>query len=170
MTLIETARLRLRQMNRADAPFILELLNDPAFIRFIADRGVRTIADAEQYIINGPLTSYQRNGFGLYIVELKVNGTPIGMCGLIRRDGLEDVDIGYALLERFRAQGYASEAAAAVLDYGRDTVGLKRIVAITSVDNDNSINVLKKLGFKFEKLVTLPGSEEEINLFGMNFA
>jgi RimJ/RimL family protein N-acetyltransferase len=165
MPLIETPRLSIRRLTEDDAPFILELLNEPAFIRFIADRGVRTLDDARRYLVDGPFTMYERCGFGLFAVELKQTGVPIGMCGLLKRDALDGVDLGYALFERHWGQGYASEAAAAVIDYGRKTHGLERILAITSQDNDASINVLQKLGFRFEKLITLPGDDEEINLF-----
>jgi RimJ/RimL family protein N-acetyltransferase len=165
MSLIETERLSIRRMNEADAPFILELVNEPAFIKNIADRGVRNLDDARNYIANGPLAMYERYGFGLFAVELKESGEPIGMCGLLKRDSLEDVDLGYAIFERHWGKGYASEAARAVVDYGRKTFGLKRILAITSQDNDGSINVLKKMGFQFEKLITMPGDDEEINLF-----
>jgi ribosomal-protein-alanine N-acetyltransferase len=165
MTLIETQRLSIRRLVEADAPFILELLNEPAYIKNIGDRGVRNLDDARGYIINGPTAMHERYGFGLLAVELKEFGVPIGMCGLIKRDALEDVDLGYAILERYRNKGYASEAAAAVIDYGRTTFGLKRIVAITAQDNQGSINVLQKMGFHFEKLITLPGEDEEINLF-----
>jgi [ribosomal protein S5]-alanine N-acetyltransferase len=153
---LETERLTIRHFTRDDADFILELLNEPAFIQNIADRGVRTTDDALRYLENGPLNSYQKYGFGLYAVTLKESGVSIGMCGLIKRDSLEDVDIGYAILERFGAKGYATEAAAAVLAYGYNVLALKRIVAITAPDNDRSINVLQKIGLKFAGLVYLP--------------
>jgi RimJ/RimL family protein N-acetyltransferase len=167
MPLLETQRLSIRRLVAEDAPFILELVNEPAFIKNIADRGVRNLDDARKYIADGPTAMYERFGFGLFAVELKESGIPIGMCGLIKRDSLEDVDLGYAFFERHWGKGYASEAAAAVIDYGHKTFGLKRIVAITSQDNQGSINVLEKMGFRFEKLITLPGDTEEINLFAL---
>lgn len=168
MSLIETERLSIRRLNEDDAPFILELVNEPAFIKNIADRGVRNLDDARQYIANGPLAMYERYGFGLFAVELKESGVPIGMCGLLKRDSLEDVDLGYAIFERYWGKGYASEAARSVIDYGRKAFGLKRILAITAQDNDGSINVLKKMCFQFEKLITMPGDDEEINLFALD--
>ena len=165
---LETERLIIRKLNVDDAAFIFELVNDPDWLRFIGDRGVRTLEDAGKYILNGPMAMYERVGFGLYLVELKSNGTPIGMCGLIKREGLDDVDIGFAYLPQFRAQGYAYEAASAVLAYGRREFGLKRIVAITSVDNERSIQLLEKLGFAFEKLIKLPGDDEELKLFAID--
>src|SRR5689334_9484170 len=165
MQILETERLIIRQLTNEDGEFILELLNEPAFIRNIADRGVRTVEDAQAYIHNGPVASYEKNGFGLFAVELKETGAPIGMCGLIRRDVLPDVDIGYALLERYWNKGYAYEAAAAVLNYGYTVVGLKRIVAITALDNDASAKVLEKIGLRFESIVDLPGIGGESKLF-----
>lgn len=167
MPLLETQRLSIRRLVEDDAPFILELVNEPAFIKNIADRGVRNLDDARKYIADGPVAMYGRYGFGLFAVELKDSGVPIGMCGLLKRDSLEDVDLGYALFERYWGKGYASEAAAAVIDYGRKTFGLKRILAITAQHNQGSINVLEKMGFRFEKLITLPGDAEEINLFAL---
>lgn len=164
-TILETERLSLRKFVLDDAAFILELVNDPDWLRFIGDRGVRTLDDARNYLRNGPLAMYERVGFGLYLVERKSDGVPLGMCGLIKREGLDDVDIGFAYLPQYRAQGYAFEAAAATLVYGRQTFGLKRIVAITSLDNNRSIQLLEKLGFAFEKLIKLPGDDEELKLF-----
>jgi RimJ/RimL family protein N-acetyltransferase len=165
MKVLETERLIIRHLTPEDGEFILELLNESSFIRNIADRGVRTVEDAQAYIQNGPAESYAKNGFGLFAVELKQTGLPIGMCGLIRRDVLPDVDIGYALLERYWNKGYAQEAAAAVLNYGYKTIGLKRIVAITALDNDASANVLEKIGLQFDSIVDLPGHGGESKLF-----
>jgi RimJ/RimL family protein N-acetyltransferase len=164
---LETERLRLRELTAEDAPFILELLNDPDFIRYIADRGVRTEAQAREYIAKGPAASYAANGFGLLLVQLKHEGTPIGVCGLIRREGLEDVDVGFAFLPAYRVKGYAHEAARAVLAHGREALGLGRIVAIVSPDNERSIRLLEKLGMRFEQMVTLPGDDEEIRLYAL---
>jgi RimJ/RimL family protein N-acetyltransferase len=165
MRILETERLFIRHLRQDDAEFMLELLNEPGFIRNIADRGVRTIEDAQAYIQNGPLASYETNGFGLFAVELKGTGITIGMCGLIRREALPDVDIGYALLERYWNRGYAQEAAAAVLAYGYNIIGLKRIVAITAPDNDASAKVLEKIGLQFERIINLPDHGGESKLF-----
>src|SRR5580704_19126608 len=155
--MIESERLSLRRLNAGDAEFILELLNDPSFIQNIGDRGVRTVADACRYIANGPVASYEKFGFGLYLVQIKESGVPIGICGLLKRESLEDVDVGFAFLPAFRQKGYAFESAAAVMQYGRDVLRLNRIVAITSAENEGSIRVLEKLGMRFEKIVNLPG-------------
>jgi RimJ/RimL family protein N-acetyltransferase len=165
---IETDRLALRPLTVDDAAFIFELVNDPDWLRFIGDRGVRTLEDARNYILNGPVAMYERVGFGLYLVELKSDSTPIGMCGLIKREGLDDVDLGFAYLPKYRAQGYAYEAASAVQAYGRQTLGLKHIVAITAVDNEPSIRLLEKLGFVFEKTIRLPNDDEELKLFAIS--
>jgi len=164
MRILETERLVIRHLEQADAAFILELLNQPSFIRFIADRGVRTLADAEDYILHGPVASYAKHGFGLFAVELRETGDPIGMCGLIKREVLPDVDLGYALLERYWKKGYAQEAAAAVLAYGK-SIGLQRIIAITAPDNDASAKVLEKIGLHFDRVIQLPTLGGESKLF-----
>ena len=166
MTVLETERLLLQYLSTQDAEFILELLNDPAFIRNIGDRGVRTIDGANSYILNGPVASYAKNGFGLYLVKLKETNESIGMCGLIRRDTLEDVDIGYAFLPKFWSKGYAVEAARAVKEYAKNAIGLNRIVAIVDPENEGSIRVLEKIGLQFEKMIRLSEDDIELKLFG----
>ncbi|ASI78833.1 MULTISPECIES: GNAT family N-acetyltransferase [Bacillus cereus group] len=166
MIVLETERLTLRWLDIKDAPFILELVNDPAWIQFIGNKGVRTLEDATNYIVNGPIDMYNKLGFGLYLVERKEDLTPLGMCGLIKRDSLEDVDIGFAFLEEFRSKGYGYESASAVIDYGVQNLGLKRIVAITTIDNINSGKLLEKVGLKFEEIISDSG--EDLKLFGYN--
>jgi RimJ/RimL family protein N-acetyltransferase len=161
---LETGRLSLSWLAAEDAPFILELLTQPSFVQYIGDRGVRDLDSARGYIENVRV-SYARFGFGLYRVTVKTTGEAVGMCGLLRRDGLDDVDIGYALLERHWGHGYAYEAAAAVIEYGTHTLHLPRIVAITAPDNVASINLLEKLGLRFERMMRLPGHEDESRLF-----
>lgn len=168
--ILETERLRLREFNLGDAAFFLELVNAPSWLQYIGDRGVRTIADAENYLLNGSIQSYRTFGFGFYLVELKAGGTPIGTCGLVQREGLDDIDIGFALLPQFAGQGYGFEAAAATLRYAREVLGFSRIVAITTVDNQASIRVLEKIGLVYEKRVRLPRDEEELLLFGVSDA
>jgi ribosomal-protein-alanine N-acetyltransferase len=126
---------------------------------------VRTLEDARSYILRVPVASYEKNGFGLYLVLLEESGESIGMCGLIKRDGLEDVDIGYAFLPKFWSKGYALEAALAVRDYARDVIGLKRLVAITDPENQGSIRLLEKIGLKYEKMVRLSEDDIELKLF-----
>ena len=157
MTVLETERLSLRRFTVEDAGFILTLLNEPAFLRYIGDKKVRSLDNARQYILNGPVASYKRHGFGLNCVELRESRTPIGMCGLLKREELPDPDIGFALLPEYRNQGLAYEAAEAVL---KDASDLPRILAITSLDNEASINLLQRLGFRFEKIVKSPGGEQ----------
>ena len=166
MTVLETERLSLRQLTNDDSLFILELLNEPSFIQNIGDRNVRTIEDARAYILNGPVTSYEKNGFGLYLVVLKETNDSIGMCGLIKRDGLEDVDIGYALLPKFWSKGYAVEAARAVKEYAKDVIGLKRLVAIVDPANEGSIRVLEKIGLQYEKMIRLSADDIDLKLYG----
>jgi RimJ/RimL family protein N-acetyltransferase len=164
--ILETERLLLRQLTTDDAEFILELLNDPSFIRNIGDRNVRTIDDACSYILNGPVASYAKNGFGLYLVVLKETNESIGMCGLIKRDALEDVDIGYALLPRYWSKGYAFEAARATKEYARKVIGLNRIIAIVDPVNAGSIRVLEKIGLYYETMVRLSADDIDLKLFG----
>src|SRR5215218_8845566 len=131
VSMIETQRLFVRRITVDDAPFILTLLNEPSFLQYIGDKQVRNLEDARQYILNGPIASYERHGFGLLLVELRDTQTPIGMCGILQRQELPDPDIGFALLPGFWNKGFAFEAASAVLNDGPD-----RVLAITSLDND----------------------------------
>ncbi len=164
--ILETERLTVREFTPGDAEFILALLNDPAFIANIADKGVRTIEAARDYLIAGPIASYARFGFGLWRVALKSNDWPIGMCGLIQRDGLDDVDIGYAFLPEFRTRGYALEVASAVRDCARSRFHLKRLVAVVKADNERSVRLLQKLGMRFERRVRLSPNDVELDLMG----
>ena len=165
LKVLETERLVLRRFEPDDAQFILELVNDSDWLRFIGDKSVRNLEDARGYIRKGPMDMYARHGFGLYCVELKADATPIGMCGLLKRDTLEDVDIGFAFLPRFRSQGYGREAAQATLAYGADVLGLKRIVATTTPDNDASGRLLGKIGLRFERMFAVPGEDREVRLY-----
>jgi RimJ/RimL family protein N-acetyltransferase len=162
---IETPRLVLHRLTTDDAEFILELLNEPSFLRYIGDKGVRTREDACRYILSGPLASYDRFGFGLYRVQRKDTGEPIGMCGLLKRETLEDVDVGFAFLPRSWSKGFAFESASAVLAHGRETWGLKRVLAITSPDNEASIRLLAKLGFRLERMARLTRDSPEVKVF-----
>ena len=165
---IETERLILRPLTEGDAGFIFDLVNDPSFIQYIGDRNVRTLDDAKRYITSGPIASYVKNGFGLYRVELKETGEPIGMCGLIRRSMLNDVDIGYAYLPRYWSKGYAIEAALAMKQYAREVIGLKRMVAVVDPQNTGSIRLLEKLGMTFERMVKLAEDDIELKLFSID--
>lgn len=165
MIILETKRLRLREVEENDAEFIREVLNEPAFIRFVADRGVRTREDALEYIQSKIWPSYREFGFGFYIVELKTTHEAVGMCGLIKRENLEDVDIGYSILQKFWRSGYAFEAAAALMCHGREQFGLARVVAFTAPDNLSSIRLLEKLGLRYEKTIQLPGYDSESKMF-----
>ena len=168
MQVLETERLIIRYLSDDDAEFMLELLNDPAFIQNIGDRKIRSLNGARTYIQNGPVASYAKHGFGLYLVQLKETGESIGICGLIRRDQLDDVDIGYAFLPKFWSQGYAIESARAIKQYAHDVIGLKRMVAITDPSNAGSVHVLEKLGMKFEKMVRLAADDIELKLFSID--
>jgi RimJ/RimL family protein N-acetyltransferase len=162
---LETRRLTIRPFELNDAAFILRLLNEPSFIANIADKGVRDIEGAQRYLLEGPLESYRRHGFGLYRIGLKEQDTPIGMAGLLKRDYLADIDLGYALLPEFCGCGYAQEAAAAVLAFARESLAVERFCAIVNESNLSSIKLLGKLGFAASGSVCPPGTTEELKLF-----
>ena len=163
--MLETKRLTLRELRVDDAPFMLELLNDPEFLRNIGDRNVRTLEDARRQIEEKYLDHYARHGFGIYLVVRKRDGAAIGMCGLVNRDALDDVDIGYATLPAYRRRGYTLEAARATIDYAHRTLGLDRVVAMTWLDNDASARLLEKLGMQYERTIRLAEGEEKSRLF-----
>ena len=169
MKILETERLILREIIETDDEFVLDLLNQPSFIKYIGDRNVRTIEQSREFIENRYRQSYRVNGFGLYAVELKSEirnlKSQIGICGFVKRDSLPDADIGFAFLPQFCGKGYALESANAVMKYGRDVLGLARVLAITSQDNESSGRLLEKIGFKFESLIKMPPDTEELKLF-----
>ena len=165
MNIPTTDRLLITELTTTDAVFILELVDSPGWLEFIGDRGIKTIPDAENYIVNGPMASYQKNGFGLYRLALKQTGISIGICGLIKRDTLDHPDIGFALLPSYTGKGYALEAASVILQYERETLGIKKIAAITLEKNHRSIQLLAKLGLLFEKKIKFEGKKEELMLF-----
>lgn len=170
VNVIETDRLALRHLSPADdAAFMLDLLNQPSFIQNVGDRGVRTLDEARTYISNGAVASYERHGFGLYLTVVKSTGEAAGLCGLVKREGLDDVDIGFAFLPRFWGKGYCVEAASAVTAYARDVLGLERLVAITVPGNEPSIRVLQKIGLAFERMVRLGAEGVDLNLFSVDF-
>jgi len=164
--ILETPRLVLREFTHEDDAFVLRLLNEPSWLRFIGDRGVRTLPDARRYLDDGPRRSYARNGFGLWCVVPKGGDAPVGMCGLLRRDTLADVDVGFAFLPEAWGRGYARESAAAVLDHARDVLGLRRVLAITDPENAASIRVLERVGMLREGTVRMPGESIDLLLFG----
>ena len=166
---LRTDRLLLRHMAVSDAAFMLDLLNDESWIRFIGDRGVRTLDQARDYILNGPVEMVERLGFGFYVVESKESGCPLGVCGLAKRDFLDDVDIGYAFAPQCRGQGYAFEAASRVLVHAKNDIGLRRVVATVRPDNAASIRLLVKLGLRFEHALDRPEGGD-LHLFGMEIA
>ncbi len=165
MVVLQTERLSLRRLTIDDAAFILELVNDPAWIRFIGDKGVRTLRDAESYILNGPVDMYARLGFGLYLVELKQCRRPVGLCGLLKRAELDDVDLGFAIHADFRQRGFAYESAKAVMTHARSVLGVAQVLAITSPDNEASGRLLENLGFYFERMMRLGAEVTEVRMW-----
>jgi RimJ/RimL family protein N-acetyltransferase len=168
MIVLETERLMLRHAELDDAAFVLRLLNEPSFLQFIGDRGVRTLDDAAKYIAERLIASYARNGFGLWVVERKDAEGPIGISGLVRRDALPDPDIGFAFLPEFWSRGYAYESADGVKRFALDSLSLPRLLAITNADNTGSIRIVEKLGLTFQRMMSLPGDDKEIKLFALD--
>ncbi|HSD35826.1 MAG TPA: GNAT family N-acetyltransferase [Alphaproteobacteria bacterium] len=167
MTPIETERLTLRRLTPEDADFIRMLVNDPDWLRHIGDRGVRTAADARAYIRDGPMRMYAAHGFGLYAVLRKPDGAMMGLCGIIKRDTLPDFDLGFAFLPPYRGQGYAREAAQAAIAQAREDFRLRRLLAITSLDNARSIRLLEGLGFRFERVIKQSPQDPGTRLYAM---
>ena len=168
MKILETNRTILREVTKDDAEFILDLLNQSSFIKYIGDRNVRTIEQAREYIESRFAANYQKFGFGMWAVELKETNAAVGICGFVKRDSLPDADIGFAFLPQFEGKGYALESAVGVMKYGRENLSLTRILAVTSQDNEKSGKLLKKVGLKFERLIILPGDSAELKLFSRN--
>ncbi len=168
MKTLETTRLIIDELRSEDASFMLEMLNDPNFIRYVADRGVRTEEAARAYLHDRVIASYKEHGFGMGAVRLKDSGETIGMCGLVNRDGLEDIDIGYGFLPKSRGKGYALEAGLAVMEMGREDFGLHRILAIIHPANTGSRALAEKMGMHFESMIRLTPDEEEICLYAWN--
>jgi ribosomal-protein-alanine N-acetyltransferase len=166
----ETARVRLRELTDGDAAFILELVNEPAWLRFIGDRNVHSLEDARGYIARGPVASYAKHGFGLWAVDLRETGEPLGMCGLIRRESLPHVDLGFAFLARHRGLGYARESAAAAVALAQGRFGLPRLLAITDPDNTASRAVLERVGFTFEREFTWSENGKSQALYAKDLA
>lgn len=165
--MLETARLALRELNPEDAEFILELVNEPDWLRFIGDRGIRTVESARDYIVNGPVKMYRQLGFGLWLVNAKESGASVGICGLIKRKGLCDVDLGFAFLSRHQRKGYAFEAAAATLAWGGKELGLRRVVAVVSPENVPSCRLLEKLGFGDEQMICLSEGAPAVKMYAI---
>lgn len=161
VVVLETERLILREVEEADAPFILELLNSPGFLENIGDRGVRTVESAREYIVERVLGSYEKHGFGMWLAAQKSDGAPVGLAGLVKRDGLDMPDVGYAFAPRAWGQGYAKEAAGAVLAHAQGAMGIPQLAAITTPTNYASMAVLRKIGFLYQGMIQLPGVDGE---------
>jgi RimJ/RimL family protein N-acetyltransferase len=167
---LETERLSLRRLRFEDAPYLVDLLNQPSFLANIGDRGVRNVDDAHRYLREGPMAMYGRYGFGLWRASRRSDDAFIGMCGLLKRDILPDVDIGYAFLPPYWGQGYAFEAANATIELGARRFGLKRIIGVVSEHNTPSIRVLEKAGLRFERMYPMHPGEPDVRLYARDFA
>lgn len=167
MTVLETSRLSLCHMEKEHAPFMLNLLNTPGYYKYIGDRNVRSIGDAEAYILNGPAKSYERFGFGFYIVNLKTDTTPIGICGLVKRETMKDVDIGFAFLPEYESKGYGFESATAIMQWAKEKLDLKALAGIVLENNLPSVRLLEKLGLKFQEKFMM--DKEELMLYRIDW-
>lgn len=165
---IETERLQLREFTLADAPYMLRQLNEPSFIENIADRGVRSVQQAEAYLRNGAMASYQQSGFGFWAVIEKTSGQIIGMCGLVKRDNLPEVDLGYSFLPEYFGQGFAFEATKACILAAKNKYLLKQLLAIVNVENISSRKLLEKLGFQYQQMIALYNNEPDLCLYAIS--
>ena len=162
---LTTQRLELSWLTLDDTPLMFAVWNDPAFVRHVADRGIRTLEQARAAVEAGPLRLYAEYGYGPLRVRRRADAADMGICGLFRRDGLEEPDIGFAILPEFCGKGYAFEASAAVLEYARGTLGLSSVTAIVAPQNEASIGLLEKLGMRFERPIRMPGEDRDIRLY-----
>lgn len=169
MKVMETERLILRYLTEDDADFFMRLANTPAWLKYIGDRNIHNIEASAKYMRDGSIKSYKEKGFGFYMVELKETGEPLGVSGLIKRETLDDVDIGFAFMPEAEGKGYGFESANAVMDFARNNLKLKRIIAITDQENKRSIKLLEKLGLVYEQMVIPFEDGKELMLFGTNF-
>jgi len=165
--LFETQRMRLRPVTVDDAELMLAIWNDPAFIRNVSDRGIRTVEQAREAIEGGAQKLFKDYGYGPYCMSLKTGGAMIGICGLFKRENLENPDIGFGVLPDYCGKGYAGEAAVAVVDYARNELGLDVLTAIVSPTNAPSIGLIEKLGLRFEQMITMPGDDDAVCLYRM---
>jgi len=167
MIILETERLLLRTLDQNDAPFYLRLVNEPTWLQYIGNRGVTTLEQARMAIENGPMQMFRQYGHCLYLVQLKQGGDPIGLCGLLKRDSLDDIDLGYALLPEYVGCGYTVEAASAVLQYAFSALDKRRVVAIVASENVKSMRVLERLGMQFERLVSVDTQTAQVRLYAI---
>jgi len=162
---LKSERLILSEFTKNDASFFYQLVNEPAWKQYIGDKNVHTILDAEKYLENNIIPSYKKFGFGFYVVTLKEDNTSIGMCGLIKRDWMDYVEIGFAFLAQYRGKGYAIESSIATKKYAKEKLAISQIAAITDVDNEKSGNLLNRLGLEFDKLISYPGENKKCKLY-----
>ena len=167
--ILSTKRLILREAELSDSKFFFDLLNSEKWLKYIGDRGIKTLDNAAKYINDKLIKSYKTNGFGLYVYELKESNIPIGICGFIKRDYLDSLDIGFALLPEYERKSYTYEISDAVMKFGRETLGLKKVVAITTEDNIASQKLLNKLGFGFKSYINEPETNEKLLLYSSEF-
>jgi len=165
---IQTERVIIKELDLSYADFIFQLLNSPGWLQYIGDRNIHSLEDAGNYLLNGPLKSYKDHGFGLCLVQLREDGIPIGIAGLLKRDYLDCPDLGYAFLPEYEGKGYAFESANAIIQQSKEYLGLERIQAIVLPENERSIHLLEKLGMKDQGMHEFPGQKSVLRLFQMD--
>ena len=163
--ILETENLILREFTENDAAFIIELVNSEGWLKYIGDKNIKTDAQAKEYLLNGPIKSYAQNGYGLAMVELKNDKTPIGMCGIINRETLDHPDIGFAFLPDFANKGFGYEIASKTLQYATGELGIDKVLAITVPENNASIKLLEKIGMTFQKRFNFQNDNTELLLY-----
>ncbi len=166
---LTTERLELRWLTQDDAPMMLAVWNDPAFLRFVGDRGIRTLEEARAAIESGPLNLYSQYGYGPFRLRLLDERADVGICGLFRRDTLDEPDIGFAILPDYCGRGLGFESSVAVLDHARYVLGLDAVTAIVSPENEASIGLLEKLGLHYDRPIRMPGDEHDVSLYRIDF-
>ena len=168
--LMKTDRLLLRRVTLDDADLMLAVWNDPAFVRYVGDRGIRTLEESVQALKDGAMRLFEEHGFGPYRVSLKADDSAIGICGIFSREGMNEPDIGFSVLPEYCKCGYAYEAATAVVSHARDDLKLPRLTAIVSPENTASVGLIEKLGLQFERMLRLPGEDRDISLYAIGFS
>ena len=145
-TQLETARLRLRLFTHADVQIMFELGSDPDVIKYAEATPVRDLEEAMQRLEQGPLSDYEKYGYGRFAVELKETGNVIGFCGIKYLPEIELPEVGYRYLKEYWGRGIGTEVAQACVDFARDDLKIKKLVALIMPDNTASINLAVKLG------------------------
>ncbi|WP_096189620.1 GNAT family N-acetyltransferase [Evansella halocellulosilytica] len=156
MKVIETERLTLRKMTLGDEEHLMEIFSDPVAMQYY--RSTKTNDEARKWI-HWNLDNYEKSGVGLWICELKDDGTFVGQCGIVPQtvDGQNEMEIGYLFARKYWGKGYATEAANASKEYGQNELNQSRLISMIYIENKPSIRVAKRIGMAFEKETLIYG-------------